>query len=87
LRVLPYPPRGVWGNSSVFNGLERGYYCKVLCFRNLEAKLLKMEDLCVLVCETEPGEMRRGLRATNNSQLQVSGFRGIIGKWRWARSH
>jgi len=50
-----YPPGGVWGNFTVFNGLEGGVCCKVHVLRNLEANLLKTEDLPRCVRRTEPG--------------------------------
>ena len=64
-RLAPPPsPWVVWGKFPVFNQLAAGFYRKVLCFRSLEAKLLKAEGLYGPLRETEPGGMLWGARNT-----------------------
>jgi hypothetical protein len=43
----------------VFNGLEAGFYRKYPVLRNLEAKFLKMKNLCGPIRPMEPGSMPR----------------------------
>ncbi len=63
---VPLPPSTwcVWGKLSFFNGLEEWLTCKLLVFRNLEATVLKTENLGGLNYATEPSTTVRSLRRT-----------------------
>jgi hypothetical protein len=47
------PTRCVWSNLSIFNGLEEWFCRNWFVLRNLEAKILKTENLGGLVWEVE----------------------------------
>jgi len=68
MRVLPIDSCGppsppstwcVWGKLSVFNGLETWFCRKLVVFRNLEAMILKIENLRELACGVEPNSTLR----------------------------
>jgi hypothetical protein len=57
LRQLPH-----WSKFSIFNRLEAWFTRKSVVLRNLEAKLLKKENLHGMICGDRAGVRPAGLR-------------------------